>query len=103
MPCCVMREGTVEFPVTLRAGRLGEMLDSMRGPFNLAGKPLLEDARGPFGTPITDSHRVKVLPDTAAAWLVAYLPAELVDEAAMTSKLEAILSEAPVATTGPIG
>lgn len=97
VPSCVMRKGSFEFPVTLRAGRPGESLDSMRGPLDLAGKPLLEDAAGPFGTPITDSHRVKVLPETTAGWIVAYLPQDRVEEAEASATLDAILTEAPVA------
>ena len=97
VPACVLAEGSFEFPVTLRAGRPGEVLDSMRGPLDLAGKPLLEDAAGPFGTPITDGHRVKVLPGTRRAWLVAYLPADGASDAAVAATLDAILAEAPVA------
>jgi DNA/RNA-binding domain of Phe-tRNA-synthetase-like protein len=76
-----MASGTIEPPVVLRAGREGEAMESLRGPFDLAGKPLLADARGPFGTPITDSVRVKVLPETTEAWCVAYLPAGVVSPA----------------------
>jgi DNA/RNA-binding domain of Phe-tRNA-synthetase-like protein len=98
VPCCVLREESFAFPVTLRAGRPGEVLDAMRGPLDLAGKPLLEDAEGPFGTPITDGHRVKVLPDTTAAWMVAYLPAGVLDAGRAAAVLDEILAEAPVAT-----
>jgi DNA/RNA-binding domain of Phe-tRNA-synthetase-like protein len=75
VPSCVMAEGTVEAPIRLRRGEDGERMDSLRGDFDLAGKPLLSDAHGPFGTPITDSRRVAVGDSTSAAWLVAYLPA----------------------------
>ncbi len=97
VPSCVMRDGSFGFPVTLRAGAPGEVLDSMRGALDLAGKPLLADAQGPFGTPITDSHRVKVLPETAAGWLVAYLPAGIVTLADANGCLDEILAEAKVA------
>lgn len=97
LPSCVMRSGSFDFPVTLRAGRAGESLDSMRGPLELAGKPLLEDVAGPFGTPITDSHRVKIVPETTSGWIVAYLPEGVVTEAAAQAVLDAILAEAPVA------
>ncbi|KAB2969137.1 MAG: hypothetical protein F9K18_01780, partial [Thermoanaerobaculia bacterium] len=97
LPACVAREGSFVFPVTLRAGRPGEVLDSMRGVLDLAAKPLLEDGEGPFGTPITDAHRVKVLPGTTAAWMVAYLPAGVVDAARSRAVLGEILAEAPVA------
>lgn len=96
-PACVMRDGSFAFPVELRAGRDGEVLDSMRGPLDLSGKPLLADAAGPFGTPITDSHRVKVLPETTAGWLVAYLPADRLTADAASAALDAILAAAPVA------
>lgn len=97
VPSCVMRDGSFASPVTLRAGRAGEGLDSLRGPLDLAGKPLLADARGPFGTPITDSHRVKVLPETTVGWLVAYLPAGVVGAAEASARLDEIVAEAPVA------
>jgi DNA/RNA-binding domain of Phe-tRNA-synthetase-like protein len=101
VPCCVVRSGSFAFPVTLRSGRAGETLDSMRGPLDLAGKPLLADAEGPFGTPITDSHRVKILPATERAWLVAYLPEATLGGDAVAAALAAILAEAPVAETVP--
>ncbi|MEO7793599.1 MAG: phenylalanine--tRNA ligase beta subunit-related protein [Thermoanaerobaculia bacterium] len=97
VPSCVMRDGSFAFPVTLRSGRPGEVLDSMRGALDLAGKPLLADADGPFGTPITDAHRVKVLPETVSGWLVAYLPAGVVSAAEANARLDEILAEAPVA------
>jgi DNA/RNA-binding domain of Phe-tRNA-synthetase-like protein len=75
VPCCVMRAGSVGPQVRVRAGTEGERMESLRGDFDLAGKPLLEDDIGPFGTPITDSRRVAVVPSTRAAWMVAYLPA----------------------------
>lgn len=74
VPACVVDAARVRPPFALRAGRAGESMPSMRGPFDLEGKPLLEDAEGPFGTPITDGERVKVTPATRRAWLVAYLP-----------------------------
>lgn len=97
VPACVLDAERFSFPVTLRAGRPGEVLDSMRGPLDLAGKVLLADREGPFGTPITDSHRVKMRPETARAWLVAYLPADRLDPAAVACRLDDLLAEAPVA------
>jgi DNA/RNA-binding domain of Phe-tRNA-synthetase-like protein len=103
VPACVVREGSFSPPVVLRAGRPGEILDALRGPLDLAGKPLLEDGQGPFGTPITDSHRVKILPGSTAAWLVAYLPLGLVGEPAVRARLMEILGEAPVASLARAG
>lgn len=78
VPSCVMAEGSWSAPVILRAGRDGESYESLKGPFNLAGKPLLVDRDGPLDTPITGSRRVMIRPTTERAWLVAYLPAEVV-------------------------
>jgi DNA/RNA-binding domain of Phe-tRNA-synthetase-like protein len=78
VPACVADVERVAAPFALRAGRAGESMVSMRGPFELEGKPLLADQQGPFGTPITDSERVKVRSTTRRVWLVAYLPAGVV-------------------------
>lgn len=102
VPCCVMAEGSVAPPFTLRAGRPGESMTSLRGAFDLEGKPLLADAVGPFGTPITDSERVKVLSDTVRAWLVAYLPEGVVDERCAAGALKALIDEAPAARVVPM-
>ena len=74
-PCCVVRPGSVEPPLVLRRGGAGETIRGLRGPLELEGKPVLADARGPFGTPITDDHRVVLQPEDRAALLVAYVPA----------------------------
>ena len=93
VPSCVMAEGTIAPPLVLRAGRAGETFDSLRGPFPLEGKPLLADTLGPFGTPITDSQRVKVQPDTESAWLVAYLPQDIVAQEATLARLAELAAE----------
>jgi DNA/RNA-binding domain of Phe-tRNA-synthetase-like protein len=97
VPSCVAAEGSFAGPVTLRAGRPGESYDSLRGPFNLEGKPLLADPQGPFGTPITDSQRVKVTGETRGAWLVAYLPSGGVRPEQAERELQGLLAQAPVA------
>ena len=97
VPCCVAAEGSFTPPVTLRAGRPGETYESLRGPINLEGKPLLADAAGPFSTPITDSQRVKVTYATERAWMVAYLPQGQVDRAAVDAKIGELLAKALVA------
>jgi DNA/RNA-binding domain of Phe-tRNA-synthetase-like protein len=87
VPSCVMADGSFTAPVRLRAGRPGERMESLRGDFDLAGKPLLEDARGPFGTPITDSLRVAVEQETTRAGMVVYLPASLLAAADVDAQL----------------
>lgn len=97
VPSCVAGEGTFTPPLVLRAGRAGESYESLRGPFNLEGKPLLADVEGPFSTPITDSQRVKVQEGMGRAWMVAYLPRGLVTPEAVQSVLDDLLAAAPVA------
>lgn len=91
VPACVLADGSFSSPVTLRAGRAGETYESLRGPFKLEGKPVLADAAGPFGTPITDSERVKVTGETRGAWLVAYLPRGVVPTGAVPEVLEELV------------
>jgi DNA/RNA-binding domain of Phe-tRNA-synthetase-like protein len=74
VPCCVIDPVRLRGDLALRRGRADESMTSMRGAFNLEGKPLLADEEGPFGTPITDSERVKVTGTAGTFWLVAYLP-----------------------------
>ncbi|HVN76232.1 MAG TPA: phenylalanine--tRNA ligase beta subunit-related protein [Thermoanaerobaculaceae bacterium] len=97
VPACVMSCGAATPPFELRAGRPGESMLSMRGPYELHGKPLLADSAGPFGTPITDSERVRVGPETTRTWLVAYLPAGTLDRQCAIVALSELLSAAPVA------
>jgi DNA/RNA-binding domain of Phe-tRNA-synthetase-like protein len=96
VPCSMLVRGSFTPPVTLRAGSAGEVFESLRGPFNLAGKPLLADTAGPFGTPITDGQRVKVGDDTRRAWLVAYLPSAVLAPEAALACLESLLRELPL-------
>lgn len=97
VPCCVMAEGSSAPPYVLRSGREGESYVSLRGPFRLEGKPLLVDRDGPCDTPITGSERVKVKQGVERAWLVAYLPAEVVTAETARDELVSLLQRAPVA------
>lgn len=99
VPCGMAAEGSFTPPLTLRAGQPGESYESLRGPFNLEGKPLLADAAGPFSTPITDSQRGKVTEGTARVWMVAYLPAGVVTPDMVLEKVSELLAKAPVAAS----
>ena len=90
VPSCVMAAGSVGSRVRLRRGEAGERMESLRGDFDLAGKVLLEDEAGPFGTPITDSRRVAVEAATTEAWLVAYLPAGEIGPTEVARALEGL-------------
>jgi len=97
VPCCVMAEDSLEPPFVFRAGREGESYESLRGPFNLAGKPLLLDALGPCDAPITGGQRVKVSGETRRAWLVAYLPAGVLEPEAVERRLCELLAASSAA------
>lgn len=90
VPCCVMVEGSFNEPLTWRPGIDGESYESLRGPFNLDGKPVLFDPEGPLDTPITGNVRVKVEPDTTKAWLVAYMPAAELDHETARATLDRV-------------
>jgi DNA/RNA-binding domain of Phe-tRNA-synthetase-like protein len=96
VPCCVMADGSLGSSLVFRAGQPGESYESLRGPFNLDAKPLLVDEIGPIDTPITGGVRVKVRPDTTAAWLVAYLPQDEATADIAWDVLETIGKEAGV-------
>ncbi len=103
VPACVVDATRVASPFVLRAGRPGERMLSMRGDFDLDGKPLLADAEGPFGTPITDSERFKIRGGVGEVLLVAYLPTvcELDDETRTT--LDRLLDATGVASLTAAG
>jgi DNA/RNA-binding domain of Phe-tRNA-synthetase-like protein len=96
VPCCVMKDGSLGTSLAFRAGTAGESYESLRGPFNAEAKPLLVDEIGPIDTPITGSERVKVQSDTEKAWLVAYLPKDVVSVDDAWAGIEAFAREAGV-------
>ena len=97
VPCCVMKEGCFAPPLVFRSGKEGESYNSLRGPFNLEGKPLLTDTLGPLDAPITGSERAKVTADTIRAWLVAYLPSQTLTPERAEQELERLVEAARVA------
>src|SRR5713226_458883 len=65
----------VEPPIVLRRGTAGESYDGIRkGPVNVEGRPVLVDARGPFGNPTSDSARTMITLATRRALVVVYGP-----------------------------
>ena len=70
----------IEQPVVLRKGLSGETYEGIRkGPVNVEGKPVLVDARGPFGNPTSDSARTAITLETRTALVVVYAPARASD------------------------
>jgi DNA/RNA-binding domain of Phe-tRNA-synthetase-like protein len=99
VPCCVMVDGSFGGKLTWRSGMAGESYQSLRGPFSLEGKPVLFDEEGPLDTPITGNVRVKVEPDTRAAWLVAYMPASKLDHETAGASLERLAEGTGIRTS----
>jgi len=97
VPCCVVDPTSLQPPFVLRQGRPGESMLSFRGPFNLEGKPVLEDRAGPFGTPITDAERVRVNAGIGETWLVVYGVEATGGPAGARRVLQGLLERAPVA------
>jgi DNA/RNA-binding domain of Phe-tRNA-synthetase-like protein len=63
-------------PVTLRLGGAGEAYEGIRkGPVQVAERPVLVDAEGPFGNPTSDSLRTSITLATTRCLAVAYAPA----------------------------
>jgi DNA/RNA-binding domain of Phe-tRNA-synthetase-like protein len=76
LPFGLYDKDRVEPPVRLRKGRDGEAYDGIRkGPVHVGGRPVLVDARGPFGNPTSDSARSMITLETRHALVVAYAPA----------------------------
>ena len=66
----------IEPPVVLRKGGAGESYEGIRkGPVHVEGRPVLVDAKGPFGNPTSDSARTMITLEAKAALVVAYAPA----------------------------
>lgn len=77
----------IEPPVTLRKGAAGEGYEGIRkGEVHVEGRPVLVDARGPFGNPSADSARTMIRLETTRALVTCYGPA-----ACRTDRMEAIL------------
>jgi DNA/RNA-binding domain of Phe-tRNA-synthetase-like protein len=63
-------------PVTLRLGGEAESYEGIRkGLVQVAGRPVLVDAEGPFGNPTSDSLRTSITLATTRCLAVAYAPA----------------------------
>jgi DNA/RNA-binding domain of Phe-tRNA-synthetase-like protein len=83
----------VEGPVEFRAGRVGETYKGIgKYDLNLEGLPLFADAKGPHGSPTSDSERTMVTEATnrVLAIIVSFGGASSLESAAkrMTELLE---------------
>ncbi|HQO27393.1 MAG TPA: phenylalanine--tRNA ligase beta subunit-related protein [Acidobacteriota bacterium] len=99
-PACVMRPDTVHPPLLLRRGAAGETVTGFKGELDLDGKPVLADREGPFGTPITDDHRVVLHAEHREALLVVYEPRAATVGSA--TYLAGLAGSIPGLTVGPV-
>jgi len=76
LPIGLYDAASVSPPVTLRRGRPGESYAGIRkDEVHLEGRPVLSDAKGPFGNPTSDSLRTSIVPATGALVMVFFAPA----------------------------
>lgn len=81
-------------PISLRHGRPGERYEGIgKQTWHLAGRPVLADGRGPFGSPISDSTRSMITEATGEVLVVIYVPAAAPD-AALEEELEKLARRA---------
>jgi DNA/RNA-binding domain of Phe-tRNA-synthetase-like protein len=60
----------------MRLGEPGETYEGIgKQTWHLAGRPVLVDAAGPFGSPISDSTRTMIRESTRGVLAVIYAPA----------------------------
>ena len=72
----------IHAPATLRHGAAGESYEGIgKKMWHLAGRPVLADAEGPFGSPISDSTRSMVTESASAILAVIYAPEGVADTA----------------------
>jgi DNA/RNA-binding domain of Phe-tRNA-synthetase-like protein len=66
--------------ITFRHGAPGEKYEGIgKRVWHLEGRPVLADAEGPFGSPISDSTRSMITESARAVLLVIYAPSEAPD------------------------
>ena len=70
----------IHAPITLRHGAAGETYEGIgKKMWHLEGRPVLADAAGPFGSPISDSTRSMVTETTREILTVIYAPEGVAD------------------------
>lgn len=81
-PYGVYNRAAISGEIRLRLGSVGEKYEGIgRRVWHLEGRPVLADAHGPFGSPISDSTRTHVDDGTKEILTVVYAPAKATDAA----------------------
>ncbi|HKN00923.1 MAG TPA: phenylalanine--tRNA ligase beta subunit-related protein [Candidatus Binataceae bacterium] len=86
----------IQPPIVFRHGAAGERYERVgKEMWHLEGRPVLADAEGPFGSPISDSTRSMITESTREALIVIYAPAGAPDAAleSATTKLAERLTQ----------
>lgn len=87
-PYGVYNRTAIHGEISLRLGRPGEKYEGIgRRMWHLEGRPVLADANGPFGSPISDSTRTQVQEGVRDILTVIYAP-QTASESALTSAAE---------------
>lgn len=69
-------------PIAFRAATRGETYEGIgKQTWHLEGRPVLADASGPFGSPISDSTRTMITEEACQLLAVIYAPASAPDDA----------------------
>jgi DNA/RNA-binding domain of Phe-tRNA-synthetase-like protein len=88
-PYGVYNRAAISGEISLRLGRAGEKYEGIgRRVWHWEGRPVLADAQGPFGSPISDSTRTQVEEGVSEVLTVIYAPATA-SEAAVAAAAEA--------------
>jgi DNA/RNA-binding domain of Phe-tRNA-synthetase-like protein len=89
----------IEPPILLRKGSAGESYEGIRkGPVNVEDRPVLSDARGPFGNPTSDSARTCIGLEAKRALVTIYAPSTF-----PTSRLSSVLDDTETTLTRHCG
>jgi DNA/RNA-binding domain of Phe-tRNA-synthetase-like protein len=74
--------GRIHPPIVLRHGSAGEAYEGIgKRVWHLEGRPVLSDAEGSFGSPISDSTRSMITESARDILIVIYAPAGAADKA----------------------
>ena len=102
-PYGVYNRSQISPPVTLRLGGSGERYEGIgRRVWHLTDRPVLADATGPFGSPISDSTRTQISDGATEVLTVIYAPASSSDfavEQAAKREAERLLAFAGASQT----
>lgn len=81
-PYGLYNRGKISPPVIFRHGTTDEKYEGIgRRVWHLAGRPVLVDAEGPFGSPISDSTRTQIAEGVTEVLTVLFAPASASDAA----------------------